>query len=63
MKVKIDRDVCIGCGICVSICPEIFEMDDENIAVVKTESVQAELEPGVREAAEGCAVEAIIIKE
>ena len=63
MKVKIDRELCIGCGICASICPEIFDMDDENIAVVKTELVPIDLEPKVREAAESCAVEAIIIDE
>ncbi|MDY0345438.1 MAG: ferredoxin, partial [Bacilli bacterium] len=27
-KVRIDRDACIGCGLCVSVMPEVFEFDD-----------------------------------
>ncbi len=31
-KVTIDKDACIGDGICISICPEVFEFDDEGKA-------------------------------
>ena len=31
MKATIDRDACIGCELCVTICPEVFEMDDEQL--------------------------------
>jgi len=24
--VKVDRDKCIGCGLCASLCPEVFEL-------------------------------------
>jgi ferredoxin len=27
MKVSIDRDQCISCGVCWSECPEVFEED------------------------------------
>jgi ferredoxin len=27
MKVSIDRDQCISCGVCWSQCPEVFEED------------------------------------
>ena len=30
----VDRDLCIGAASCVSIYPEVFEMDDENKAVI-----------------------------
>ncbi|OYT50659.1 MAG: hypothetical protein B6U76_12330 [Desulfurococcales archaeon ex4484_217_2] len=25
-RVTIDKDACIGDGICISICPEVFEL-------------------------------------
>ena len=34
MKVTVDGDTCIGCGVCVSVCPDVFELDDNSIAVV-----------------------------
>jgi len=33
-RVTIDKDSCIGDGICISICPEVFEFDDEGKARV-----------------------------
>lgn len=34
MKVRVDEDKCIGCGVCVNSCPEVFELNDDNKAVV-----------------------------
>ena len=61
MKVKVDREACIGDETCVAIAPDIFEMDDEGIAVVLQSN------PGdedlAREAAESCPVDAIILED
>ncbi|MCG2809251.1 MAG: ferredoxin, partial [Candidatus Portnoybacteria bacterium] len=35
MKIKIDKDKCIGCGSCVAVCSDCFEMDSDNKAVLK----------------------------
>jgi ferredoxin len=32
--IKIDRDLCIGAASCVAVYPEIFQLDEENKAVV-----------------------------
>jgi ferredoxin len=32
--IKIDRDLCIGAASCIAVYPEIFELDEENKAVV-----------------------------
>ena len=33
MKANVDKDTCIGCGLCPSICEAVFEMDDDGKAV------------------------------
>ena len=34
MKVKIDRDLCIGVSNCVAIAPTVFKLDDKNKVMV-----------------------------
>ncbi len=33
-KIYVDRDDCIGAGTCVECAPNVFALDDENIAIV-----------------------------
>lgn len=63
MKVKVDKDLCIGCGLCVSTCPEVFKMDGEggDKAVVIVSVVPKDAEETCRRATEECPVTAIII--
>ncbi|MGI6560731.1 MAG: ferredoxin [Saccharofermentanales bacterium] len=63
MKATIDRDACIGCELCVTICPEVFEMDDEQIAIVIADPIPAEVEDSAEEAADSCPTGAISIEE
>ena len=34
-QIVIDEEECLGCESCVEICPDVFEMNDDEIAVVK----------------------------
>ena len=34
MKVKIDRDLCVGIGNCVAYAPTVFALDEENKVIV-----------------------------
>ena len=35
VKVSVDKAKCIGCGACVSMCPDVFEMGDDGKSHVK----------------------------
>lgn len=63
MKAVVDRDACISCGLCVTICPEVFELDDEDIATVIADPVPAENEAEAQEAADSCPTDAITIED
>jgi ferredoxin len=59
MKVAVDEDTCRGHGMCLTFCPEVFEMTDDGWAVAHADEVPAELEGAVREAVENCPERAI----
>lgn len=61
MKVKVDRNLCIGVGNCVAYAPTVFALDEENKAVVLDPSpVNDEILLG---AAESCPENAIIVED
>ena len=55
-KVTVNKETCTGCGLCVSLCPEAFEIGDDNIAKVKGDSCK---DQDIKEIASQCPVEAI----
>lgn len=59
MKIKVDRDKCTGLGICESLAPDVFEVNDDGDLELKTDTVpDGELED-VEEAVAGCPTEAL----
>ena len=59
MKLKVEKDICIGCGACQAICPDVFEIDDDGLAVSIVEEVNEEIMEDAIDAKEGCPVDAI----
>ncbi len=60
-KIKINRSLCISCGLCASIAPKTFELDEKSISKLK---------PGpyddiktILEAAKGCPARAISVSD
>ncbi len=62
MKAIVDRDACISCGLCESLCPGVFKLDDENISVVIADPVPSEFEACAEESKESCPTNAISIE-
>lgn len=59
MKPVVDKDTCIGCGLCAGVAPEVFVMEDDGKAGVAVAEVAADQEDAANEAAESCPVNAI----
>jgi len=61
MKVKVDRELCIGVGNCVAAAPRVFKLDQQNKAVAAdTPSVDEEI---LWDAAQSCPENAIILED
>ncbi len=54
---------CIGCGLCASACPDVFQMTDENVAAASEENTAAASEASALEAQRSCPMSAIEIIE
>jgi ferredoxin len=61
MKIVVDRSKCTGLGICESLAPAFFEIDDNGDLIVLEEAVAEGELAGVEEAVVGCPTEALRI--
>lgn len=59
----IDKELCISCGNCVDICPEVFNWDvDDKAEVIDPHGCGTKC-PDCQEAADSCPTNAITFKE
>ena len=58
MKFFVNSD-CIGCGLCTSVCPEVFSMTDENVAQAADAELAGQTAALAQQAMEQCPVSAI----
>lgn len=62
MKANVDKETCIGCGLCPSICSDVFDMDDDGKAVAKNPDVPSSSEDEAKDAEASCPVNAITVE-
>ena len=62
MKAFVDPDLCLGCGVCETIAPNVFRLGDNYIAVVLVDVVSPGDEAKAREAMDSCPEQAISIQ-
>ncbi len=62
MKAIIDRENCIGCGLCAATCPQVFRIADDGLAEVFTNPVPQKAVECANEAVAGCPVSVISIE-
>jgi ferredoxin len=63
MRVEVDRDLCEGNAVCLGIAPDLFDLDDEDYAVVKVDPVPADQEELADQAIAECPRAALIRKD
>lgn len=56
---KVNKNLCIGCGACQAVCPEVFEIEDDGLATVIVDEIKEELVEDATDAKEGCPTNAI----
>ena len=61
-KIFLDKEKCIGCGACQAVCPKYFELNNDKSSLKKEEIEEKDINC-VKEAINGCPVQAIEIKK
>ncbi len=62
IKIKVDRNLCIGAATCVAVAPKTFVLDNEAKAVI-LESASEETLDVILDSAKSCPVAAIIVED
>ena len=59
-KVTVDEGTCVGCGLCVNACSDVFELTGDGIAKVKADACGS---CDLADIATQCPVSCIIVEE
>ncbi len=63
MRASVDQEGCISCELCVSICPEVFSMNEDNKAQAIEEDIPEDNEQAAEDARDGCPVSVIDLED
>jgi ferredoxin len=54
MELKVDRDLCEANAVCCGLAPDVFELDDDEVLVIKVPNPDADQLPKVQKAVDRC---------
>lgn len=60
MKIKVNQDACIGCGACLAIAEDLFELNEDGLSTAKVDVVPEDKVDVAKEAVESCPTGAIV---
>jgi len=60
LVVKIDKLICVGFESCVEVAPDLFQMDEEGIAIFTSDTNEVDKET-VLDACKECPVDALVV--
>lgn len=63
MKVKVDFDLCESNALCEALAPEVFELDDDDMLVVKKDEITDADVADVKRAVAACPRAAIKLED
>ena len=63
MKVVVDYDLCEANAVCMSVCPEVFRVEEDDTLTILMESPPENLRAKVEESVRLCPRQAISIQE
>ncbi|MFF0991521.1 ferredoxin [Kocuria nitroreducens] len=63
MRIRANRNVCIGSGNCVLVAADLFDQDDDAVVVLLTDTPSAAREDAAREAVDRCPSGALSMDE
>ncbi len=61
MKIKVDKNKCLGCAMCLNLCPEVFEIKGGKSQVKKGVDLE-KYKDCIKQAAQNCPGRAITIE-
>jgi len=58
MKIKVNKQKCLGCGVCINLCPEVFELKDGKSKIKQKANLEKNKDC-IKQAIDSCPVQAI----